>query len=85
MPPLTRSRAGFPPKANQAKVFGGIAMRKIVLSAATLFFGLSGLFLVTGTAAADEDWNRVALVANDEDWNSVNALECDEDWNEVCP
>ena len=63
-------------------------MRKIVLSAAALFLGLSGLFLAAGTAAAEEDWNSVPTVVNEvneEDWNSVNSLQCEEDWNDVCP
>jgi hypothetical protein len=42
------------------------ALRKLVLSAATLFLGLAGMFLVTANAAAaghgytvqcDEDWH----------------------------
>lgn len=65
------------------------AIRKIVLSAAGLFLALSGLFLVTGTAAAadgthDEDWTSVEAVVNDEDWTSANST-CDEDWTDVCP
>jgi hypothetical protein len=60
-------------------------MRKIVLSAAALFLGLSGLFLVAGTAAAEEDWNNVTFVVNEEDWNSANSVQCEEDWNDTCP
>lgn len=45
------------------------AIRTIVLSAATLFLGLSGMFLVTGTASAA---------------TSTFAIECDEDWH-TCP
>jgi len=32
------------------------AIRKIAVSAATLFLGLSALFLTAGTAAAECDW-----------------------------
>lgn len=45
------------------------ALRKLVLSAATLFLGLSGLFLVTATAAAAGHGNTV---------------QCDEDWHLPC-
>jgi hypothetical protein len=44
-------------------------IRKITLSAATLFFGLSAMFVVTGTAAAA---------------NAPFATECDEDWHTPC-
>ena len=54
-------------------------MRKIVLSAAALFLGLSGMFLVAGTAAAEEDCNNVTAVLNEDDWNSANSLQCEED------
>lgn len=46
------------------------AIRTIVLSAATLFFGLSTMFLVAGTAAAA---------------NNVYSVECDEDWHTPIP
>ncbi|GAB3463478.1 hypothetical protein [Actinophytocola sediminis] len=32
------------------------AIRKLAVSVAALFLGLSALFLTTGTAAADCDW-----------------------------
>ena len=41
------------------------AIRKIVLSAAALFLGLSAVFLTTGTAAADQ----TCSVPNDNDWH----------------
>ena len=46
------------------------AIRTIVLSAATLFLGLSGTFLITGTAAAA---------------NNTYSIQCDEDWHTPCP
>lgn len=45
------------------------ALRKLVLSAAALFLGLSGLFLVAAPATAD---------------NHVNTVQCDEDWHTPC-
>lgn len=33
------------------------AIRKIVVSIAALFLGFSAMFLTTGTASADCDWN----------------------------
>ncbi|WP_260191127.1 hypothetical protein [Actinophytocola gossypii] len=33
------------------------AIRKIAVSTAALFLGLTALFVTTGTAAADCDWN----------------------------
>jgi hypothetical protein len=33
------------------------AVRKIVVSVVTLLLGLSALFMTTGTAAAECDWN----------------------------
>lgn len=46
------------------------AIRKIVLSVATLFLGLSALFMVTGTsAAADKPFS----------------MDCDNDWHTPCP
>jgi hypothetical protein len=51
------------------------AIRKITLSAAALFLGLSALFVGVGTAAAEDDWNTpVATV-----------LDCEDDWNTPCP
>jgi len=32
-------------------------LRKITVSIAALFLGLTGVFLTTGTAGADCDWN----------------------------
>jgi hypothetical protein len=46
------------------------AIRKIALSAATLSFGLTAMFLATGTAsAADQPFS----------------VQCDNDWHTVCP
>lgn len=45
------------------------AIRKIALSAAALFLGLSAMFMVTGTAAATDR----------------TAVECDSDWHSPCP
>lgn len=42
------------------------AIRKIVVSAATLFLGLSAMFMVAGTASAENGWN----------W-----LQCENGWN----
>lgn len=47
------------------------AIRKIVLSAAAVFLGLSAMFMITGTAAA---------AAADR-----TAVECDSDWHTPCP
>lgn len=46
------------------------AIRKIVLSAATLFLGLSAMFMATGTAAAAPQ---------------PMSVECDNDWQTPCP
>ncbi|TDV41088.1 hypothetical protein [Actinophytocola oryzae] len=46
------------------------AVRKVVLSVSALFLGLSALFLVTGTATAQ---------------NAPYTLQCDEDWHTPCP
>ena len=46
------------------------AIRKIIVSAASLFLGLSAMFAVTSTAtAADKPF----------------AVECDNDWHTPCP
>lgn len=45
------------------------AVRKLVLSVSALFLGLSGLFLVTATAAAD---------------NHGYTVQCGEEWNTPC-
>jgi hypothetical protein len=45
------------------------AIRKIAVSITGLFLGLSAVFLVTSTAAADTGWN--------------SAAPCDTGWN--CP
>lgn len=47
------------------------AIRRISLSAAALFLGLSALFMVSGTASAAT--------------TGSNAIECGEDWNSPCP
>jgi hypothetical protein len=47
------------------------AIRTIVVSAAALFLGLSGMFLVTGTAAANT--------------TSTYSIQCEEDWHTPCP
>lgn len=47
------------------------AIRKIALSAAALFLGLSATFVVTGTASAAAD--QTCLVP------------CDNDWHTACP
>jgi hypothetical protein len=74
---LSGSQAGGSPKTkSQTNSFGGFAMsaiRKIVLSAATLFLGLSGLFFVTAPANADNDWTTV-------DNRFGNSIQCDNDW-----
>ena len=44
-----------------------LALRKIAVSVAALFVGLSALFLTAGTATADNGWNTVT--------------ECDNGWN----
>jgi len=46
------------------------AIRKIVLSAAALFLGLSAMFTAAATASAD---------------NHPYSVECDSDWHTVCP
>jgi hypothetical protein len=46
-------------------------IRTIVLSAATLFLGLSAMFMVTGTAAAAE--------------TTQASIQCDTDWHTPCP
>lgn len=46
------------------------AIRKLVLSAAGLFLGLSALFGVTGTAMAAAQ---------------PIAMECEDDWHTPCP
>lgn len=46
------------------------ATRKIVVSAATLFLGLSALFLTTGTATAA---------------GPAYTIDCVEDWHTTCP
>lgn len=41
------------------------AVRKVAVSVVAFFLGLSALFVTTGTAAADCDWNVTACqVAN---------------------
>ena len=45
-------------------------IRKIVVSAATLFLGLSAMFMVTGTAAAAD---------------AGYTIQCDNDWHLPCP
>lgn len=47
------------------------AIRKVSLSAAALFIGLSALFVVTGTAAAAV--------------NDSYSIQCDTDWQTPCP
>ena len=47
------------------------AIRKIALSAAALFVGLSAMFMVTGTAVAAD--------------RGHTAVECDSDWHSPCP
>jgi hypothetical protein len=52
------------------------AIRKLVLSAAALFLGLSALFVGVGTAAAEDDWNAPMVTVQD----------CEDDWNTPpCP
>jgi hypothetical protein len=46
------------------------AIRKLVLSAAALFLGLSAMFMATGTAAAAPQ---------------PTAVECDDEWATPCP
>jgi hypothetical protein len=46
------------------------AIRTIVVSAAALFLGLSGMFLVAGTASAA---------------TSTYSIACEEDWHTPCP
>ncbi len=46
------------------------AMRKIIVSVATLFLGLSAMFTVTATAAAD---TQPAFTS------------CEDDWHVPCP
>jgi hypothetical protein len=46
------------------------AIRTIAVSASALFLGLSGMFVVTGTALAA---------------NSMYSIECDEDWHTPIP
>ncbi len=46
------------------------AIRKIVLSAATLFLGLSGMFVAVSTAAAAP---------------APVVVDCDNDWQTPCP
>jgi hypothetical protein len=46
------------------------SIRKIVVSAATLFLGLSAMFTVTATATAD---------------TTPYTIQCDNDWHTVCP
>ena len=46
------------------------AIRKIALSAAALFLGLSAMFVVTGTAAAADQ---------------TCSVPCDNDWHVACP
>jgi hypothetical protein len=41
-------------------------LRKIVVSAATLFLALSAMFMVTGTATADSG----SFTTQDNDWHS---------------
>lgn len=45
-------------------------IRKIVVSAATLFLGLSAMFMVTGTAAAE---------------GAPMTIQCDNDWHTPAP
>lgn len=47
------------------------AIRKIVVSAATLFLGLTGMFLAVSTATAAPA--------------PTVAIECDDDWHTPCP
>jgi phosphate-selective porin len=48
------------------------AIRKIVVSVATLLLGLSATFVATGTAAADPSDRTVQI-------------ECENDWHTPCP
>jgi hypothetical protein len=48
------------------------AIRKIVLSAATLFLGLSGMFLAVSTATAAPAPVSVTI-------------DCDDEWHTPCP
>ncbi|MFC4857048.1 hypothetical protein [Actinophytocola glycyrrhizae] len=49
------------------------AIRKVVVSAAMLFLGLSGVFLAAGVASAATTESR------------AYAIECDDDWQTPCP
>jgi hypothetical protein len=46
------------------------AIRKLVVSVATLFLGLSAMFTVTGTATAEA---------------TPFSIQCDNDWHTPCP
>lgn len=46
------------------------AVRKIVVSSATMFLGLSAMFLAVGVASAD---------------NYGSTLACENDWHQHCP
>jgi hypothetical protein len=66
--------SGIPAEKKSENSHGGFAMsaiRKIVLSAAALFLGLSALFMATGTATAVPQ--------------PTSVQECDNDWQTSCP
>jgi len=46
------------------------AIRKIVVSVATLFLGLSAMFMATATATADIQ---------------PYSIQCEDDWHTTCP